>query len=166
MYGEGGINEHRRNAGRARDGCAEGNIRKGGIIMSINRVILTGKLGRDVELKYTPAGKAVATFNLAVNDNFNREKTHWLPIVVWGKSAENCANYIGKGSSVAIDGRINTRDYENREGKKVYVTEIVADSVQFLDRKKEDAGETSQQEHDPWEDLGKEIRLEDIDIPF
>ena len=131
--------------------------------MSINRVILTGKLGKDVELKYTPNGKAVATFSLAVNDNFNKDKTHWLPIVVWGKPAENCANYIGKGSSVAVDGRINTRDYENKEGRKVYITEVVADSVQFLGGQKDDKPADKPSEHDQWDDLGKEVRLEDID---
>ena len=133
--------------------------------MSINRVILTGKLGKDVDLRYTPNDKAVATFSLAVNDNFNKDKTHWINCVVWGKPAENCSQYIGKGSSVAVDGRINTRDYENSEGRKVYITEVVADSVQFLDKKSGDkpAGQPAS-EADSWDDLGKEIRLEDIDM--
>lgn len=133
--------------------------------MSINRVILTGKLGKDVDLRYTPNGKSVATFSLAVNDNFNKDKTHWIPIVVWGKPAENCANYIGKGSSVAVDGRISTRDYENSEGRKVYVTEVVADSVQFLDKKSGDkpASQPSEKSAEElWDDLGK---FED-EIPF
>ena len=130
--------------------------------MSVNRVVLTGNLGKDVELKYTPNGKAVATFSLAVKDNFVKDKTHWINIVVWGKPAENCSQYIGKGSSVAVDGRLSTRDYENKEGRKVYVTEVVADSVQFLDKKGDKPAGQSAEEM--WEDLGREVRLEDIDM--
>jgi len=134
--------------------------------MSINRVILTGNLGKDVDLRYTPNGKAVATFSLAVKDNFTKDKTHWIDIVVWGKSAENCANFIGKGSSVAVDGRLSTRDYENKEGRKVYVTEVVADSVQFLDRKGDKSANkpAGQSAEEMWDDLGHEVRLDDIDM--
>ena len=101
--------------------------------MSINKVILTGRLGQDPELRNTTTGKAVATFSLAVTDNYNREVTHWLNVVVWNKQAENCSAYLSKGSLVGVEGRIQTRNYENKEGRKVYVTEIVADRVEFLD---------------------------------
>ena len=124
-------------------------------------MILTGKLGKDVELRYTPQGKSVATFSLAVNDNFNRELTHWINIIVWGKSAENCANYIGKGSHVAVEGRINTRNYENQEGKKIYITEVVADRVEFLDKK---GDKHAEKKGDSWDELGREVRLEDVDM--
>jgi single-strand DNA-binding protein len=128
--------------------------------MSINKVILTGRLGKDVELRYTPSGKAVATFSLAVTDSYNREVTHWLNIVVWGKSAESCATYLSKGSLVGVDGRIQTRNYENKEGRKVYVTEIVADRVEFLDSK----GKSDKPANDSWSDVGVEIT--DDDAPF
>ncbi len=125
--------------------------------MSINKAILTGRLGKDVELRYTPNGKAVATFSLAVTDSFNREVTHWLNVVVWGKSAENCANYLSKGSLVGVDGRIQTRNYENKEGRKVYVTEIVADRVEFLDSKGK-----SDKPAGNWDDIGREIETDDF----
>ena len=128
--------------------------------MSINKAILTGRLGKDVELRYTPSGKAVATFSLAVTDSYNREVTHWLNIIVWGKSAENCANYLSKGSLVGVDGRIQTRNYENKEGRKVYVTEIVADRVEYLDSK----GKSDKPAGDSWSDVGAEIT--DDDTPF
>jgi len=125
--------------------------------MSINKAILTGRLGKEVELRYTQSGKAVATFSLAVTDSFNREVTHWLNIVVWGKSAENCANYLSKGSLVGVDGRIQTRNYENKEGRKVYVTEIVADRVEFLDSKGK-----SDKPAGNWDDIGREIETDDF----
>ncbi len=128
--------------------------------MSINKVILSGRLGRDVELRQTPNGKEVATFSLAVTDNFNREVTHWINIVVWNKQAEHCANYLSKGSHVAIEGRLNTRSYENKEGRKVSVTEIVADRVEFLDSKGK-----SDKPADGWDDIGRDIQIDD-DTPF
>jgi len=128
--------------------------------MSINKVILSGRLGRDVELRQTTNGKEVATFSLAVTDNFNREVTHWINIVVWNKQAEHCANYLSKGSHVAIEGRLNTRSYENKEGRKVSVTEIVADRVEFLDSKGK-----SDKPADGWDDIGRDIQIDD-DTPF
>lgn len=129
--------------------------------MSINRVILSGRLGKDPDLRYTPSGKAVATFSLAVTDNFNREVTHWLNCVIWGKSAENCSSYLNKGSHAAIEGRIQTRSYENKEGRKVSVTEIVADRVEFLDSK----GKEKSDEAGTWDDIGRDIQIDD-DTPF
>lgn len=128
--------------------------------MSINKAILTGRLGKEVELRYTQSGKAVATFSLAVTDNYNREVTHWLNIVAWNKQAENCANYLSKGSLVGVEGRIQTRNYENKEGRKVYVTEIVADRVEFLDSK----GKGDKPAGD-WDEIGHEIDTDDEE-PF
>ena len=125
--------------------------------MSINKVILSGRLGRDVELRQTPNGKEVATFSLAVTDNFNREITHWINIVVWNKQAEHCANYLSKGSHVAIEGRLNTRSYENKEGRKVNITEIVADRVEFLDSK----GKGKSDDDNSWDNLGRDIDLDE-----
>lgn len=106
----------------------------------MNRVVLIGRLTKQPELRFTPgAGKAVATFTLAVNRRFKTDgqpEADFLPIVVWGKQAESAANYLTKGSQAAISGKIATRNYENKEGQRVYVTEIIADEVQFLDSKK------------------------------
>ena len=132
--------------------------------MSINKVILTGRLGKEPQMAYTKSGKEVATFSLAVTDSYNREVTHWITCVVWGKPAENCANYLSKGSLVGIDGRIQTRNYENQEGRKVYVTEIVADRVEFLDSKSKDKPTDTAD----YTDIGNiEIDSDtDDDIPF
>lgn len=104
----------------------------------LNRVALIGRMTRDPELRRTGNGKAVASFTLAVNRNFKTgdgQEADFLNIVAWGKVAENTANYCGKGSLVSVDGRLQSRSYENNQGQKVFVTEVVADSVQFLDPK-------------------------------
>ena len=108
---------------------------------SVNRVILIGNLGRDPELRYTAAGQPVASFSVATNERWNdregktQERTEWHRIVVWGKQAENCANYLQKGRTVYIEGRLQTREWEDKEGQKRQTTEVVAQTVQFLDRR-------------------------------
>lgn len=100
----------------------------------MNRVILIGRLARDPELRFTASGKAVATFSIAVNRPFSKEKeVDFFNIVVWGKSAENCANYLAKGRLVGLEGRLQTRSYETQTGDKRYVTEVIADNVEFLE---------------------------------
>lgn len=105
---------------------------------SVNKVILVGNLGRDPELRYIQSGQAVANFSLATNERWrdkegnNQERTEWHRIVVWGKSAENCAQYLKKGRSVYIEGKLQTREWEDREGNKRTTTEINAQTVQFL----------------------------------
>jgi single-strand DNA-binding protein len=105
---------------------------------SVNRVILIGNLGRDPELRYVQSGQAVTTFSVATNDRWTdrdgkpQERTEWHRVVVWGKQAENCANYLAKGRSVYIEGRLQTREWEDKEGQKRQTTEIVAQTVQFL----------------------------------
>lgn len=105
----------------------------------LNRVVLIGHLTKDPELRYTPNQVAVANFTLAVNrirKNQNGEyEADFIPIVVWQKQAENCANYISKGSLVAVDGRIQVRTYDTQDGQRRWVTEVVAESVRFLDKK-------------------------------
>lgn len=105
----------------------------------LNKVCLVGRLTRDPELRYLGNGTPVANFTLAVNRTFknrNGERdADFINIVVWRKQAENCANYIGKGSLVSIAGRIQTRSYDGADGQRRYVTEVVADEVQFLDSK-------------------------------
>lgn len=136
----------------------------------LNRVILIGRLTRDPELRYTPNGTAVATFTLAINRKFNKDETDFIDVVTWRGLAENCANYLGKGRLAAVEGRLQVRTYETKEGQKRKVMEVVADDVRFLDKggtgSSPGSGQNSasHREPDPWEDLGKEVRLEDIDI--
>ena len=108
----------------------------------MNKVILIGRLTKDVDLKYTQEGKAVANFTLAVNRPFKNQQgereADFIRIVVWGKQAENCANYIGKGRLVAVEGRLQIRSYEGQDGQRKYITEVVAETVKFLDRPKEE----------------------------
>lgn len=110
----------------------------------LNRVVLVGRLTRDPDLRYTPTGVAVANFTLAVgrpftNQEGNRE-TDFINCVVWRRPAENLANYMKKGNQVGVDGRLQSRSYEGNDGKTVYVTEVVADSVQFLEPKNSSQG--------------------------
>lgn len=105
----------------------------------INRVILVGRLTKNPELRYTPNGVAVASFTIAVNRPFSNQQgereADFIPVVVWRRQAENAANFLTKGSLAGVDGRIQTRNYENNEGRRVYITEVIADSVQFLEPK-------------------------------
>ena len=119
---------------------------------SVNKVILIGNLGRDPELRYTQSGQAVANFSLATSERFGgrdggeqQERTEWHRIVTWGKTAETCAQYLAKGRSVYIEGRIQTRDWEDREGNKRQTTEVVAQRVQFLGGPRGEAGGSSGQ---------------------
>ena len=119
----------------------------------MNVAILIGRLTKDPELRYIPStGKAVATFAIAVDRPFTskdgQKQTDFFNIVVWGKIAENCANYLAKGRLAAIKGQIQNRSYEDNNGAKKYITEIVADEVQFLDKKKEDSGYSQLDEND------------------
>ncbi|MFB9279284.1 single-stranded DNA-binding protein [Cohnella cellulosilytica] len=110
----------------------------------LNRVILIGRLTRDPELRYTPAGVAVTQFTLAVDRSFsgNREEREadFIPIVTWRQLAETCANYLRKGRLAAVEGRIQVRNYENNEGRRVYVTEVIADNVRFLESPNREGG--------------------------
>ena len=103
----------------------------------INNVTLIGRLAKDVELKYTPANQAVAQFTLAVNRTFKNangeRESDFINCVIWRKSAENFANFAKKGALIGITGRIQTRNYENAQGQRVYVTEVVAENFQMLE---------------------------------
>jgi single-strand DNA-binding protein len=150
----------------------------------MNRVILVGRLTKDPELKYTPAGVAVATFTLAVNRTFTDQqgerKADFINCVVWRKPAENVANYLKKGSLAGVDGRVQTRNYEGQDGKRVYITEVVAESVQFLEPKntqggfsndfKQNQGDSSVQQtsaqNQAYSNNSKPIDISDDDLPF
>lgn len=105
----------------------------------INRVILVGRLTKDPEYRQTPNGVSVATFTLAVNRSFTNSQgereADFINVVVFRRQAENVNNYLSKGSLAGVDGRIQSRNYENNEGRRVFVTEVVADNVQFLEPK-------------------------------
>lgn len=122
---------------------------------SVNKVIVVGNLGRDPELRYTKDGRPVTNITVATNERWrdregnNQERTEWHRVVVWDKQAENCAQYLQKGRSVYIEGRLQTREWEDREGQKRYTTEIVAQTVQFLGGRGEGGGRASPPVGDP-----------------
>src|SRR5690606_30250186 len=154
----------------------------------LNRVVLIGRLARDPELRYKPSGVATCTFTLAVERNYSNSKgereADFIPIVTWRQLAETCANYLRKGRLVAVEGRIQVRHYENNEGRRVYVTEVVADNVRFLEpagsQGREPSGDfpdrpagyggssgsMAGQLNDPVADDGKPIDISDYDLPF
>ncbi|EAC6073599.1 single-stranded DNA-binding protein [Listeria monocytogenes] len=158
----------------------------------MNRVVLVGRLTKDPELRYTPAGVAVATFTLAVNRTFTNQngerEADFINCVVWRKPAENAANFLKKGSMAGVDGRIQTRNYEDNDGKRVFVTEVVAESVKFLEPRNRAEGATSNnyqnqanysnnnktssyradmsQKNDSFANEGKPIDISDDDLPF
>ena len=137
----------------------------------MNHVILIGRLTRDPELRYTPNGVAVANFTLAVDRPFTNQagerEADFIPIIVWQKLAETCANHLHKGRLVAVDGRLQIRSYETQDGQRRRVAEVVAGSVQFLDRASEGRRETAAgsgpADDLSGDDLG-EINLDDL--PF
>lgn len=122
----------------------------------LNKVVLIGRLTKDPEIKYIPSGAAVTNFTLAVNRNFTNQQgdreADFIPIVVWRRQAENCAKYLAKGRLAAVSGRIQTRSYDTQDGQRRYITEIIADDVQFLDRgNSRDTGFNSSQGQDNYQ---------------
>ena len=158
----------------------------------MNKAILIGRLTRDPELRSTPTGRNVCQFSIAVNRNFSNangeREADFINCVVWDKQAENLARYQKKGNQIAVDGRIQTRNYDDKDGKRVYVTEILANSISFLDSKGTSGGfndlnnlpeppiersngsntstETVSVEKDPFEAFGDAIEISDNDLPF
>jgi len=156
----------------------------------LNRVVLVGRLTKDPDLRYTPNGVAVANFTLAVNRPFTNQQGNrdadFINCVVWRRPAENLANYMSKGSQVGVDGRVQTRTFEGQDGKTVFVTEVVADSVQFLESKGASQGarpnnpgsqsqsqnqgfnqnQSNQNDNDPFKNDGEPIDISDDDLPF
>lgn len=146
----------------------------------MNKVILIGRLTRDPDLRYTTNNVPSANFTLAVNRPFENQsgvrEADFISVVIWRKQAENVKKYISKGSLVAVEGRIQTRNYDDKDGKKVYVTEVVADNVQFLESKGQRSMDNSNiQSRDipttdvgdePYIDFGQTVELSDDDIAF
>ncbi|HLR64440.1 MAG TPA: single-stranded DNA-binding protein [Pseudogracilibacillus sp.] len=162
----------------------------------LNRVVIVGRLTRDPDLRYTPNGIAVANFNVAANRPYKNQQgeqeADFINCVIWRKPAENLATYMKKGSLIGVEGRIQTRSYENQEGKMVYVTEVLADNVQFLESRNssqqrgQDGGfggqdyghqqepsgygqgqqQSTQSSNRPFENDGQQIDISDDDLPF
>ncbi|SJZ89388.1 single-strand DNA-binding protein [Pilibacter termitis] len=144
----------------------------------INNVVLTGRLTKDAELRYTTGGRAVSSFTLAVNRKFTDSKGNseadFINVIVWGKQAEALSKHTHKGSLIGITGRIQTRNYENQQGQRVYVTEVVAESFTFLESKREKAplpeddflGRVEQAQQNQIFHQGEPIDIPDDDLPF
>ena len=136
---------------------------------SVNKVILLGNLGSDPEVRYTPSGKAVANFSLATSEQWTNkdgekeEKTEWHRIVAWARLGEICGEYLTKGSQVYIEGRIQSRSWEDRDGNKRYTTEIIAQAMQMLGSSRKGGEAASVEESHPSEEP---ISIPDDDIPF
>lgn len=140
----------------------------------LNRVVMVGRLTKDPDLRYTPNGVAVANFTVAVNRPFNsqdgEQKADFINCVVWRRAAENLANYMKKGSQVGVDGRLQSRSFDNSEGKRVFVTEVVADSVQFLESKGGGNSGGQQNQNNNNESgatqVGEPVDIDDDSLPF
>lgn len=141
----------------------------------INQTILVGRLANEVKLKYTPSNQAVATFTLAVNRQFKNQngerEADFINCVIWRQQAENLANWAKKGALIGITGRIQTRSYENQQGQRVYVTEVVAENFQLLESQKERGNNQPQANSQP--DFGRNASMQsnpmdisDDDLPF
>lgn len=156
----------------------------------INRVVIVGRLTRDADLKYTSSGTAVGQFNMAVNRQFTNangdREADFINCVIWRKSAESFANFTHKGSLVGIEGRLQTRNYENQQGQRVYVTEVVVDNFSLLEARGDDKGTnkapfngnnagtsnkqgsqaTTKPQNDPFANNGTPLDISDDDLPF
>lgn len=155
----------------------------------MNKAILIGRLTRDPELRTTPTGRNVCQFSVAVNRTYTNangdREADFINCVVWDKQAENLARYQKKGNQIAVEGRIQTRNYDDSNGRKVYVTEVLASNISFLDAKGTSNGgsnfnnlpeppvqeesttvETVSVEKDPFEAFGDSIEISDNDLPF
>lgn len=153
----------------------------------MNKVFLIGRLSRDPELRHTSSGMAVCQINVAVGRRTGAGKepeTDFINVVVWDKQAENVSKYLAKGRQVAVEGRIQTRSYDNNEGKKTYVTEVVANNVEFLGSMSDNNKSQSTVEenpfdtapidepagasidNDPFASFGEKVEISDNDLPF
>jgi len=137
----------------------------------INNVVLVGRLTRDPELRYTPSNVAVATFSLAVNRNFKNQagdyEADFISCIMWRQQAENFANWLKRGALVGITGRIQTRSYDNQQGQRVYVTEVVAESFQILEKKDNAANNASMENQIPPSfEKTNPMDISDDDLPF
>lgn len=153
----------------------------------MNKVFLIGRLSRDPELRHTGNGTAVCQINVAISRPVAQGRdpeTDFINVTVWNKPAENVARYLSKGRQVAIEGRIQTRNYDNNEGKRVYVTEVIASNVEFLGSANDsnrtmtspqneenpfdypEPTEATSVDNDPFASFGEKVEISDSDLPF
>ena len=153
----------------------------------MNKVFLIGRLSRDPELRHTSNGTAVCQINVAISRPVSQGKepeTDFINVTVWNKPAENVAKYLSKGRQIAVEGRIQTRNYDNNEGKKVYVTEVIASNVEFLgsasDNNNKSISESVEEnpfdadvpveganvDNDPFASFGEKVEISDNELPF
>ena len=135
----------------------------------VNKIFIIGRLARDPEIRYTQNGSAIANMTVATDESFTGsdgnkvERTEWHRVTVFGKAAENCGNYLGKGSLVHVEGSLQTRKWQDQNGQDRYTTEIKAQRVQFLDRRDQDGG---QQRQGRQQTRGSEQDYQEQDVPF
>ena len=141
---------------------------------TVNKVILLGRLGADPELRYTPGGAAVATISVATNmvwkdkDGNQQEKTEWHRVVAWRRTAEFLGEYVKKGALIYVEGRLETRNWEDKDGVKRYTTEVIADSIETVGGRKDDRGSADMPTPDSPQTSGdeKEVPPPEDDLPF
>ncbi|MBI2346030.1 MAG: single-stranded DNA-binding protein [Deltaproteobacteria bacterium] len=141
---------------------------------SVNKVILIGNLGDDPEVRFTGTGQAVATLRMATNERWTdkggqqQERTEWHRVVVWGKQAEQCKEYLSKGRQIYVEGRIQTREWNDKEGNKRYTTEVVAQRIQFLGSpgERRTNGSATKAPSAPASEPSEAMPAEEEDIPF
>ncbi|EIK0300858.1 TPA: single-stranded DNA-binding protein [Staphylococcus pseudintermedius] len=144
----------------------------------LNRVVLVGRLTKDPEFRTTQSGVEVATFTLAVNRNYKNkngeQQADFINCIVFRKQAENVNNYLNKGNLAGVDGRLQSRSYENQEGRRIFVTEVICDSVQFLESKNNNQSNNQSQQQrgqapaqdNPFTNANNPIDIDDEDLPF
>lgn len=149
----------------------------------MNKVVLIGRLSRDPELRYTSNNTPVCQINVAISRPVSQGKepeTDFINVTVWNKQAENLVKYVKKGNQIAIEGRIQTRSYDNEEGKKVYVTEVLANNVEFIGNNSNKANDTEKSNKtsytaeeidnmpsdDPFSNFGQKVEVDDSQLPF
>lgn len=131
----------------------------------MNKVILIGRLTKDSELKYTESEMAVCGFSLAVDKDFKKDEADFINCKAFNKLAETISKYTKKGDLIAVCGRINTGSYE-KNGEKRYTTDVIVDSVKFLQTKKEETVQETTQQNDPYKEFGEIVENENFDLPF
>ena len=138
---------------------------------SVNKVILLGNLGRDPEVKMTQGGQQVATFSIATSDSWTKdgqrqERTEWHTIVAWGKLAELAGKYLKKGRKVYVEGKLQTRSWDGKDGTKKYATEVIASSLTFVDSSRGDAPASAPAQEPAHSDGYSDFGPSDSDVPF
>ena len=136
----------------------------------MNKIILLGRLTKDPEVRYTPTNKVVAQFTLAVDRPYSKDKQReadFIPVVIWGKQAEICGNYLSKGQRVLVEGRLQIRSYEAKDGQKKYVTEVITEHFEFIERREQgnESQQTPGEESQDFQGFGSTVPFNE-EIPF